>query len=400
MGKIVDNEEAWIDMLPIAMTSADIKENEDGTFEINHRYANDRYYDVTGVSRADFKKIDNKLEKVVRYKDWQKAIKLIKQAYDMPGLGIRTTFGVCVSEKEIRYISSCIRIVQRTSGAKVLYAAHFFTEDFMHYAKNEISKLDLAGATEWEFIDAINKLPIGVAVYRGGKSWKMITNNGIFLSSLGYDMKKAVENEFLLIDLIDEESKPVLEEAMNNASQKGKPQHCEIRVLAFDGSYKWLRIDIALYYYKDAMPYYIVSEVDITENKKSEDEILILRRQYASLMELSSIQVFEYHPDDNLFYFPTIDPEDRKTISMKKTYTLTEIKMSIENKKRSYLVREFRSALLEETEGSFQAFFTVPEDGKTYVRLYEIYYKSVAARGGNVVGLIGQMVLMNEEEVE
>lgn len=240
--------------------------------------------------------------------------------------------------------------------------------------------------------DIIYEMPVGVAVARGGHELYLEVVNKEFLRAEGYSMEELMQSGRPYADYIYPEDVGAFEDAIENCREKKNTEVLELRLLTKDGKVRWELVQCRLYYYRDAVPYYILTSWDIDARKSLEAELRLMDEQYRRLEEVTDEFPFEYDVALERFRVPQKYHVNGKIPDTGKKYmSFAEMLADIHKEDREAYEKTLRGACRWESTGSIDYRLNVAPAGKEPAYAwYRTIYRSIPGSRGNIIRIIGR----------
>ena len=149
--------------------------------------------------------------------------------------------------------------------------------DFMEYGDTQINTIDMERGQRK---DLIGKMPVGIAVVRGGNELYIEMVNREFLHAEGYDREELTGNT-PFVEYLYRDDTGVFEDAIEVCRELRTTEEIELRIRTKSGGVCWELMRCRLYYYRDAVPYYILASWNIDKRKNLEEELRLMEEQYS-----------------------------------------------------------------------------------------------------------------------
>lgn len=240
--------------------------------------------------------------------------------------------------------------------------------------------------------DLIYEMPVGVAVAKGGHELHLVMVNKEFLRAEGYSMADLLESGRTYTDYIYSEDIGIFEDAIENCREKKTTQALELRMLTKDRKVRWELLQCKLYFYRDAVPYYIMTSWDIHERKLMEEELYLMDEQYRMLEEVTDEFPFEYDVVQGRFRVPQKYHVNGKIPdSAKKYMSFEEMLTDIHEEDRGAYEAALKGASVREMTGTIDYRLNVASKGKNpFYAWYRTIYRSIMGGNGAIIRVIGR----------
>ena len=140
----------------------------------------------------------------------------------------------------------------------------------------------------------IYEFPMGVAVLKGGNSLQIDIANAEFMKAIGHGEQAEPERSRDFYDCVYLQDAGVFEDMIEKCREQKRAEEIEVRIISGQGQICWVKFWCSIYYYKDAVPYYLLICKNTNDRKELEDELLLLNEQYSMLEEVTDDVPFEY----------------------------------------------------------------------------------------------------------
>lgn len=236
------------------------------------------------------------------------------------------------------------------------------------------------------------EMPVGVAVMRGGHELYFEVVNREFMCAEGYSAAELTQSGRPYNSYIYHEDIDIFESAIEKCRKQKSTQTMEIRIKTKDGKIWWELVQCKLYYYKDAVPYYIVVSWDINERKSLEAELRLMDEQYRMLEEVSDEFPFEYDVINERFRVPQKYHLNGKVTARDKKYmSADEMMGDIYEEDQDVYRKTLRKASEIETTGSIDYRLNAAPAGEEPAYIwYRTIYRSIMGTEGRIIRIIGR----------
>lgn len=286
---------------------------------------------------------------------------------------------------------------------KYLFFLCFKMEDMMQ-SHSALSEGFYAEKKERERLNGlIHEMPVGMAVVSGGTDWKLEGANNEFFRPSGYMVQDIIKKNIPLVELIYEEDASIFRTAMDVCKERENSGEFEVRIRTKEGGLHWVMCRCQLYYVKDSVPYYIMTNWDVNDRKVLEDELKLLNERYKMLEEVADELPFDYDVEKRLFRIPQKYFELAKIEDNKQEYQEYEEALAdIYKEDRANFERMIEFASKKEMTG-FVDYRLNLENSKQRAKYvwYRTYYHSIAGRTGKVMRIIGRTYdISNDQRIK
>ncbi len=135
---------------------------------------------------------------------------------------------------------------------------------------------------------------MGVAVLKGGY---LIDIANAEMKAIGHGEQAEPERSQVFMGM----DAGVFEDMIEKCREKGGRDRGKNY---FRAGEPWVKFWCSIYYYKDAVPYYLLICKNTNDRKELEDELLLLNEQYSMLEEVTDDVPFEYDVKGKRFRIP------------------------------------------------------------------------------------------------
>lgn len=242
-----------------------------------------------------------------------------------------------------------------------------------------------------EFEQFAAELPVGIVVLKGGRSLRADTANEEFLRMTGYP-RELLGSGKDFIECVWPADAGAFEDAIEKCREQKGTQEFEARILSADGQLRWLMFQCRLYYYKDAVPYYMLVSWDISARKELEDELRLLNEQYEMLEEVADDFPFVFDVQQQRFRVPYKYHRSGKILDPEQKYMSLEQGLGdIHEEEREAYRNMICIASEREVSGSIDYRMNVAPEGRTPVYTwYRTVYRSIQGANGKILRIIGR----------
>ena len=232
----------------------------------------------------------------------------------------------------------------------------------------------------------IQEFPMGVAVLKGGNFLQIEIANEEFMRAIGHEGQIESYRERDFYDFVYLQDTGAFEDMIEKCREQKKAEKVEVRIISGQGQICWVKFWCSIYYYKDAVPYYLLICKDTNDKKALEDELFLLNEQYSMLEEVTDDVPFEYDVQGKRFRIPHkyhINDQD---------YMEIEEWLAFIHKDDQPLYREvIQNASAKEMSGSFDYRMNIALGGKVpQYCWYRTVYRSIRGMNGKILKIIGR----------
>ena len=150
----------------------------------------------------------------------------------------------------------------------------------------------------------IYEFPMGVAVLKGGNSLQIDIANAEFMKAIGHGEQVEPDRNRDFYDCVYLQDAGAFEDMIEKCREQKRAEEIEVRIISGQGQICWVKFWCSIYYYKDAVPYYLLICKNTNDRKELEDELLLLNEQYSMLEEVTDDVPFEYDVKGKRFRIP------------------------------------------------------------------------------------------------
>ena len=128
---------------------------------------------------------------------------------------------------------------------------------------------------------------MGVAVLKGGHSLQIDIANAEFMKAIGHGEQAEPDRNRDFYDCVYLQDAGAFEDMIEKCREQKRAEEIEVRIISGQGQICWVKFWCSIYYYKDAVPYYLLICKNTNDRKELEDELLLLNAQYSILEEVT-----------------------------------------------------------------------------------------------------------------
>lgn len=238
----------------------------------------------------------------------------------------------------------------------------------------------------------IYEFPMGVAVLKGGNSLQIDIANAEFMKAIGHGEQTEPDRNSDFYDCVYLQDAGVFEDMIEKCREQKKAEEAEVRIISGQGQICWVKFWCSIYYYKDAVPYYLLICKDTNDRKALEDELLLLNEQYSMLEEVTDDVPFEYDVKGKRFRIPHKYHINGRLQKDDQDYMGIEEWLTFIHKEEQPLYREvIQNASAKEMSGSFDyRMNTALGGGLPQYCWYRTVYRSIRGTNGKILKIIGR----------
>ena len=238
----------------------------------------------------------------------------------------------------------------------------------------------------------IQEIPMGVAVLKGGNFLQIEIANEEFMRAIGHEGQTESYRERDFYDFVYLQDTGAFEDMIEKCREQKKAEEVEVRIISGQGQICWVKFWCSIYYYKDAVPYYLLICKDTNDKKALEDELFLLNEQYSMLEEVTDDVPFEYDVQGKRFRIPHKYHINGCLIKDDQDYMEIEEWLAFIHKDDQPLYREvIQNASMKEMSGSFDYRMNIALGGKLpQYCWYRTVYRSIRGMNGKILKIIGR----------
>ena len=238
----------------------------------------------------------------------------------------------------------------------------------------------------------IYEFPMGVAVLKGGHSLQIDIANAEFMKAIGHGEQAEPERSRDFYDCVYLQDAGVFEDMIEKCREQKRAEEIEVRIISGQGQICWVKFWCSIYYYKDAVPYYLLICKNTNDRKELEDELLLLNEQYSMLEEVTDDVPFEYDVKGKRFRIPHKYHINGRLQKDDQDYMEIEKWLVFIHKDEQTLYREvIQNASEREMSGSFDyRMNTALGGGIPQYCWYRTVYRSIRGTNGKILKIIGR----------
>lgn len=238
----------------------------------------------------------------------------------------------------------------------------------------------------------IYEFPMGVAVLKGGNSLQIDIANAEFMKAIGHGEQAEPDRNRDFYDCVYLQDAGAFEDMIEKCREQKRAEEIEVRIISGQGQICWVKFWCSIYYYKDAVPYYLLICKNTNDRKELEDELLLLNEQYSMLEEVTDDVPFEYDVKGKRFRIPHKYHINGRLQKDDQDYMEIEKWLAFIHKDEQTLYREvIQNASEREMSGSFDyRMNTALGGGIPQYCWYRTVYRSIRGTNGKILKIIGR----------
>ena len=238
----------------------------------------------------------------------------------------------------------------------------------------------------------IYEFPMGVAVLKGGHSLQIDIANAEFMKAIGHGEQVEPDRNRDFYDCVYLQDAGAFEDMIEKCREQKRAEEIEVRIISGQGQICWVKFWCSIYYYKDAVPYYLLICKNTNDRKELEDELLLLNEQYSMLEEVTDDVPFEYDVKGKRFRIPHKYHINGRLQKDDQDYMEIEKWLAFIHKDEQTLYREvIQNASEREMSGSFDyRMNTALGGGIPQYCWYRTVYRSIRGTNGKILKIIGR----------
>lgn len=261
-----------------------------------------------------------------------------------------------------------------------------------------IDKLNKAESERKRIKNMMYELPVGVAVIRGGNTLVVMEANEAFCKMTGYTVQEAKMEQNSILSYFYEDDGGILEDAVETVRTGGKSEEFEARIQDREGKIHWGVFQCQIFYYKDALPYYVLTSWDVTGRKNLEDELRVLGERYRLLEDVTDEAPMDYNVSKRKFRVPMKYQSNRSEMA-DGMVDLAFVLKEIHEDDREEFARAIETAAFRETSGTMDFRLRRKlENGEYTYHWYRAVYRSVLGQDQKIAWVIGKTYDISEDK--
>lgn len=356
--------------------------------------ANHAFFSCTGYDREFFEQQDAVfvLEQIFVMNERAEVKKQIQMAEEHPGTSCGGIGEILQKDGGRKHLKWKVRYQEDIDESGYLFFSCTSVNLLIKAQKELLDELNKEKKERRKVSDLIYELPFGVAVVRGNQKFQFEVANDAFLKLTGCSGSAVACGQTGMTDYICEEDIGTFEEALERCQMNKSPEEFELRLKTADGKMRWELMQCQLYYYKDAVPYYLVATWDINERKELEEELKLLDEQYRLLEEVTDEFPFEYDVAQRHFRVPHKYRKMGKIKDSEQKYmSLGQMLMDICPEDRNAYEEALEEAGKQEMSGTLDYRLNISPEGEPPVyNWYRTVYRSILGGNGKIIRIIGR----------
>lgn len=354
--------------------------------------ANHAFFSCTGYDRAFFEQHEEILEQICVMNERAEIKKQIRMAEENAGVSYGGIGEIVQKDGNRKHLKWKVRYQEETDEEGYLFFSCTSVNPLIKAQKELLDELNKEKKERRKVSNLIYELPFGVAVVRGNQNFQFEMANDSFFKLIGCSGSIVTCGQAYMTDYIYGEDLSVFEEAVECCRMNKSPEEFELRLRTADGQVQWELLQCQLYYYKDAIPYYLIVTWDINERKELEDELKLIDEQYRLLEEVTDEFPFEYDVAQRRLRVPhkyrkmgKIKKSDQKYMSLEKMLE------DVYPEDRDAYEEALGEAEQQEMSGTLDYRLNVSPEGEPPVyNWYRTVYRSILGGSGKVIRIIGR----------
>lgn len=354
-------------------------------------WANKEFYDCIGYTAEEFLGKGNSINRIVIRDKRREMKEKMRLAVERPGIAYSDMYEILQKDGRTCLLQWNVRVLEGVHGERYLIHCCNRLEELMRRQTALMDKFNKENQEKKRMKDLIYELPVGVSVIKGGHNISVEVANSGFLQDKGYSIAELMEKP-LLREYVYPADIGLFEDALENCRTSKKVEELEVRMISKNGELRWEHIQCQLYYYRNAVPYYILTSWDINERKQLEDELRLMDEQYRMLEEVSEEFPFEYDVATKRFRVPQKYYEISKITDRNKKYMNTEEALDdIYSEDQDRYIRAVREASEREMSGSIDYRLNMAPKGEAPIYVwYRTVYRSIMSGNTKINRIIGR----------
>lgn len=354
--------------------------------------ANQAFFACMGYEREFFERQEQVLEQILAMNERKEAKNWIHMAEEKPGAFFGGIVEILQKNGNRKHLKWKVCCQEGARGMSYLIFSCTSVNLLIKTQKELLDKLNKEKSERRKASDLIYELPFGVAVVRGNQNFQFEVANDAFLKLTGCPSSAVSCGQAFMTDYVHEEDLGRLEEAVERCQMQKSPEEFELRLKTAEGQTRWELLQCQLYYYKDAIPYYMIATWDINDRKELEDELKLLDEQYRMLEEVTDEFPFEYDVIQDRFRIPHKYYKMGKIHDPGQKYmTLEETCADIYREDCAAYKAALEKAKKQEMSGTIDYRLNVsPAGEEPHYNWYRTVYRSIPGTNGGIIRIIGR----------
>lgn len=393
----------FLAQLPAGMCCYRVMEGKELWDMLFFHNANEMFYQNLGITWEEFATKAYRIVDFVNPADCELLEKNMKSAICNPSLTFTGHYEVKHKNGKSSHIQWNFRYLDFGEKGHYLLCTCNSVEEMVENQTNLLKELDKAKQEGKKLNNLIHEMPVGMAVIKGGKDWTIEVANHEFFRPAGELIQQSIEKKTPLIELVCDADEDVLQKAMEECRRAKQSGEFEIRIRTQKGGYYWVMCKCQLYYYKDATPYYIMTDWDINDRKALEDELRLLNERYKMLEEVADELPFDFDVENRRFRIPQKYFEIGKIKDDGQEYlAYKDAVQDIQEEDRHNFERMIQFASGKEVTGFVDYRLNMaPEGEKPSYVWHRTYYHSISGGTGVIIRIIGRTYdITNDQKIK
>ncbi|MGN0351464.1 MAG: diguanylate cyclase domain-containing protein [Roseburia sp.] len=386
--------------LPVGMCCYRVMEGKSLGEKLYFYNANEIFYKNIGYSWEEFAQKEYQIAKCLIAEDRYLLETNIEHALSNPSKVYSGHYGIRKKSGKTEHTQWHFKYLEMGERGRYLICICSSVEDMVQSQAALAKELDREKQERRKLNNLIYEMPVGMAVIRGGNEWTLEEANNEFFRPSGYMVQEIMKKNIPLVELVYEEDTSVFATAMETCRIQKDSGEFEVRIRTKEGGLHWVLCKCQLYYYKEAVPYYIMANWDINDRKALEDELKLLNERYKMLEEGADELPFDYDVEKRRFRIPQKYFEIGKIENQRSEYQgYRETIADIYEEDRANFERIIEAASEKEMTGFVDYRLNLAAESKkcNYV-WHRTYYHSIAGRTGKVIRIIGRTYDINNDQ--
>lgn len=378
------------EVLPCAMVFCEKKEREDGFKEYCLYDGNPSFYECIGYEKESFPDGIIPIDKILVMAERGKFGQLTDKMQQYPEECYSEELLVMDKNGDYHPVLWNGKYTMQ-QGEEGVFLFGCISLENVHQKRTElINRLNESESDRKKVKNMLYELPVGVALLRGGNTYTVTEANQEFYRITGYSGSKMEERNLSFLNCIYSEDYNIFEDAVELVRMNKKPVEFEVRVLTKDHRLCCCIFQCQLYYYMDAIPYYILTGWDITKRKTLEDELRIMGERYRLLEEVTDEIPLDYDVLHHKFRVPAkyqLSLHGDEDWMVEREVVLGEI----HEEDRETVRKAIEAASLREMSGTleYRLHRKAEDDACKYV-WYRTVYRSIPGQNQQIAWIIGK----------
>lgn len=389
--------------LPVGMCCYRVLEGRELKEQLIFHNANENFYQNLGASWEEFAAKEYQIVKFLAPDDRYLFEKNLQSALVNPTLSFTGHYGVKKKDGKVDHIQWNFKYLDFEEKGRYLICTCNSVEEMVENQVKLAKELDKAKQERRKLNNLIYEMPVGMAVIKGGIDWTIEAANNEFFRPAGELVRESIVNNIPLVELVYDADEDILQKAMEDCRTRKQSDEFEIRIRTKAGGTFWVMCKCQLYYYKDAIPYYIMTDWDINDRKALEDELRLLNERYKMLEEVADELPFDFDVENRKFRTPQKYFEIGKIKDIGQEYMTYQKEINdIHEDDRNNFERMIQFAANKEVTGfvDYRLNMSADERHPSYV-WHRTYYHSIAGGTGAIIRIIGRTYdISNDQKIK